>query len=231
MITLTSISTGITSLVFFLIGLRVFFSWRKTRLPEMKFFSIFLISFGFQQLFFSLGTGPASGNPTLSNLLWLIAHIFMFIGISYFIRFPIRTKFPNLETVIFRVTILYSIIGMLVLFYSLPEVEPFLLEGGVYNWKVPAKAGATIGIFTITCLLLAFAIFIDGFRKARQKATKMRSLFLALGILVFLIAGPLHNFVTTPLSNLLADAALIVGPLLMFLGLYLSKVFVPKQKL
>ncbi len=219
MITITSIITGITSLFFLLSGLGVYVSWRKKKMPLLKFFTIFLVSFGIQQMFFALGTGPFSEDPLISNWLWAIAHIFMFIGISYFIRFPLRIRFPNLEKTIFKLAAFLSIIGMLILFYSIPKLEPYLLENGIYNWKVPPLAGATIGIFTTVSLLLSFGIFVAEGRKVQDKSLKTRAWLVALGILVFLIGGPMHNFITTPFMNFLADFLLIIGSLLMLTGI------------
>lgn len=230
MLTITAISTGITSILFFVGGVSVYSSWRRTKQPDIKFFSIFLISFGFQQLFFSLGTGPASDSPVISNWLWAIAHIFMFIGISYFLRFPVRIRFPRLEKLIFKITIFYSIIGSLIIFYSIPKVEPFLLENGVYNWKVPPLAGATIGIFTTVCLLLSLVIFARGYWEVEDRILKARSLILSLGLLIFLIAGPLHNFITTPLLNVVACSSLVIGSFLMVLGVYLPRLFPSQQQ-
>ena len=222
MITITSIITGITSLFFLLSGLRTYVSWRKQKNLLLKFFTIFLIFFGIQQMFFALGTGPFSGDPLISNWLWAIAHIFMFIAISYFIRFPIRLRFPHLEETIFKLAIFFSIIGIMIIFYSIPEVEPYLLENGIYNWKVPPLAGATIGIFTTISLLFSFGIFVAEGRKVQDKPLKIRSWLIALGILVFLIGGPMHNFITTSFLNFLADFLLIAGSLLMLTGVYWS---------
>jgi len=225
MITITFISTGITSFLFFLTAAGVYAAWRKQKASSVYYFLIFLISFGFQQLFFSLGTGPAAKNPLLSNLFWAAAHIFMFLGISYFLRFPVSIRFPRLEKIVFRLTILYSVIGMPILFFSIPQVEPFLLESGVYNWKVPALAGVTIGIFTTVCLLFAFGIFVSGAIRVKEGILRVRSIFLALGVLIFLIGGPMHNFVSTPMLNFMADASLIVGSMFLLLGIFAPKFF------
>lgn len=174
-------------------------------------------------MFLSLGSGLFSKDPTTSNWLWWISHIFMFIAISYFIRFPIKLRFPQKEKLIFKLAISYSIIGIAILFYNISIVEPFLLDNGVYNWKVPPIAGATIGIFTTICLLASFGIFIAEGRRVGKKILKLRAWLIAAGILIFLIGGPMHNFVKTPTLNFLADFSLVFGVFLMVLGIYTSK--------
>jgi hypothetical protein len=229
MITVTFISTSLTSLFFLLAGISVYVSWRKQRNTLLKFFAIFLILFGVQQLFFALGTGPAALNPEVSNWLWAIAHIFMFIAISYFLRFALHLRLPSLEKPIFFLTILYSIIGIVVLFYNAPNLEPFLLENGVYNWQVPALAGAVIGIFTTVCLVFSLVVFVIDGSKVGDRVLKLRSFLIAAGILVFLVGGPMHNFVRTPLLNFLADAFIIIGAISMVIGVYSRKIFKTKN--
>lgn len=230
MLTITSVSTGITSLLFFLGGIRLYFSWRKSRTPLLKFFTIFLLAFGFQQLFFSLGTGILSLSMSVNGWLWGIAHVFMFIGISYFIRFPLSVRLRRFEKVIFRIAAVYSVIGAVALFWHVPKLEGHLMENGVYIFVVPAAAGAVIGIFTTICLLLSFGIFVAEGIKLQQGNLKARALLLALGILVFLVGGPMHNFVKTPLLTFAADFSIIFGAALMVLGVYINQILATFKK-
>lgn len=225
MLTITFISTSITSLFFFISGYSVFLSWKKNRNDLSKFFAVFLLGFGFQQLSFAIATGPFANNPLASNWAWAIAHLFMFGAISYFLRFPMRLRFPKLEQPVWKATVLYSIVGTIILFLNIPKIKPFLLENGLYNWEVTPQAGAVIGIFTTACLLSSFLIFIMEGRKVQESALKARSYLLAAGILTFLIGGPLHNFVKTPAMSALADFMLILGSFLMTLGVYSRKIF------
>lgn len=224
MLTITSISTGITSLLFFLGGIRLYLSWYKTRTPLLKFFTIFLFSFGFQQLFFSLGTGIISLDISVNRWLWGVAHIFMFIGISYFIRFPLSIRFVRFEKTIFKIAIAFSIIGITIIFLNVPKVSGELMANGVYTFGVPSIAGATIGIFTTICLLLSFGIFVAQTIKLSDKISKIKSLLIAFGILVFLIGGPAHNFVKTPFLTFVVDLLIVAGAALMILGVYIKQI-------
>jgi len=228
MFTITFLITSMTSLFFLISGYTVLLSWKKHKNDLTKFFSIFLIGFGFQQAFFSLATGPLANTPG-SNWAWAYAHIFMFIAISYFLRFPVRLRMPHLEEPIWRATILYSIVGTIILFLNIPKIKPFLLYNGIYNWEVPPQAGAVIGIFTTACLLFSFLVFIAEGRRVKETTLKARSWLLATGILIFLIGGPMHNFVKTPFMNALADFLLILGALIMIAGVYSDKIFSPKR--
>ncbi|MDO8524299.1 MAG: hypothetical protein Q7R99_01560 [bacterium] len=225
MLTITSISTSFVSLFFLLTGTKVYYSWQKEKSPLLKFFSIFLFSFGFQQLFFSLGSGLLSSSSQINVILWAIAHIFMFIGISYFILLPVSLKIPRFEKLIFKVAIVLSIVGIAIIFLNIPNTSTQLLSNNVYLFIVPAMSGAAIGIFTTVCLVFSFVILLIASGKVKDKLFKARALLLAFGVLIFLIGGPMHNFVKGPAMTFLADILIIIGAFLMVLGVYIPKLF------
>mgnify|MGYP001610326663 FL=1 len=191
----------------------------------MKFFVIFLLSFGFQQLFFSLGSGLVSSSSQVNVMLWAVAHIFMFIGISYFILLPVSLKIPRLEKLIFRIAIGLSVIGIAIIFLNTPITRGELLPNNVYQFIVPAMSGAVIGIFTTICLIFSFIVILSGSRQTKNRLLKARALFLAFGVLIFLIGGPMHNFVKGPGMTFLADILIVIGAFLMVLGVYIPKIF------
>lgn len=231
MFTITTTSTGLASLIFFALGLTLYsFREKERKSEELKLFTIFLFSFGFQQALFSLGSGLFADNPATSNLLWAIAHVFMFIGISYLLRFSIRAKYPDQEKKVFILTIIASVIGETILILNRGAVQPFLLDNGIYNWKVPPLSGATIGIFTIFCLLFSFWIFVSNIKALPTRVLKFRSLTMAAAILMFFIGGPIHNFVTTPLVNFIADGLLVGSVIIMAVGIYLPKIVIYLNK-
>lgn len=160
----------------------------------------------------------------MNGWLWGIAHIFMFIGISYFIRFPLNIRLIRFEKLFFKIAVALSIVGIIVIFLNVPKVEGSLMANGVYTFVVPAMAGAVIGIFTTICLLLSFGIFVAETIKLQDNASKIKSLLIALGILVFLIGGPAHNFVKTPFLTFVVDLLIVAGAALMALGVYFKKI-------
>ncbi|MEK9153736.1 MAG: hypothetical protein AAB723_04025 [Patescibacteria group bacterium] len=225
MLTITSISTSFVSLFFLLVGSKVYYSWRKEKSPLLKFFAIFLLSFGFQQLFFSLGAGLVSSSSQINVMFWAAAHIFMFIGISYFILLPVNLRIPRWEKLIFKIVIGLSVAGLAIIILNIPATQGQLLANNVYLFIVPAMSGAVIGIFTTVCLVFSFFILFSASRRAQDKLLKARALFIAFGILVFLSGGPMHNFVKGPGLTFLADILIIIGAFLMILGVYIPKIF------
>ncbi len=225
MLTITSISTGITSLFFFVAGAKVYLSWQKEKTALLKFFMVFLLAFGVQQLFFSLAAGLVSLSSQTNVILWAVAHIFMFIGISYFILLPVSLRIPRLEKLIFKMAVVLSAIGIVVIFLNIPSTKVQLLSNNVYLFIVPAVSGATIGIFTTICLIFSFFVLLSGSRKTKDKLLKARALLIAFGVLIFLSGGPMHNFVKGPGLTFLADILIIIGAFLMILGVYIPKLF------
>ena len=226
MLTITSISTGLTSLIFLLCGVHLYFSWKKKKEDILlRVFMVLLLSIGFQQMFFSLGSGLFVRDVLASNVSWWMAHIFMFLGLGYFVRFPLRVKFPEKERMILKIVIIYSVIGATILLFHVPQIVPLFMENAVFNWQVPALAGATIGIFSTLIALFSLYVFLSETCKVETKILKFRSLFLALGIFVYYVGGPVHNFVMTPLMMFVACSLLVFGALIMMLGIYLPKIF------
>lgn len=132
---------------------------------------------------------------------------------------------PHLEKLIFRIAIGLSVVGIAVIFLNTPITRGELLPNNVYLFIVPAMSGAVIGIFTTICLVFSFIVILGGSRQAKDKLLKARALFLAFGVLVFLIGGPMHNFVKGPGMTFLADILIIIGAFLMVLGVYIPKIF------
>lgn len=224
MFTITSLSTTFTSLIFFSFGVYLYFTWRRKEEIFLEYLTVFLLSIGFQQMFFALGSSVFANNFFASNFSWWTAHIFMFLGMTYFVRLPLTIKFPKKEKTILRVVIIYSTVGAIVLFSQIFKVRPVLFANNAFNWRVPGLAGGTIGIFTSLVSLFSVYVFLSEIRKLKNKILKLRSLFLALGILVYYIGGPVHNFVTTPLLSIFADSLLVSGGLIILLGIFFHQI-------
>ncbi len=230
MLTITAISTAISSIIFFISGLYTFSRWKKNKNLLLKVFTIFLLSVGFQQLSFFLGSGLFVGDVIASNSFWWLAHLFMFAGVGYLFRIPVRVKFPKYEKTILNIVGVYSVIGSLILFFNIPNIEQIFISENLFNWGVPPMAGAVIGIFTTIIALSSIYIFArEGF-SYKNKVLKYRSFLLALGIFIYFTGGPIHNFIDSPFMLFLAGSLLILGAIVMITGLFLPKIFKDKER-
>ncbi|MDO8424708.1 MAG: hypothetical protein Q7S70_02090, partial [bacterium] len=163
MLTFTSISTGLTSIFYFLAGLTALRSWLKNKFYLSGYFVIFLIAFGFQQLSFSLASGLISLDVRVNAWFWAIAHVFMFISLCYFIRVPLRMSFPRLEKLIFKISLVYAAIGSLIIFLNVPQVTAKLESNGVYLFKVPTASIMVIVSFTTLAMLFSAITLLRAF--------------------------------------------------------------------
>lgn len=229
MFSYTSLSTGITSLFFFIAGLQVISSWLKTKSALVKYFAIFLFSFSLQQLFFSLGTGFLTLNITINSYLWAGAHIFMFVSISYFIRIPLHAYSVRLEKIVFILSLAYAAIGSAVLFLNVSNVGGYLAENRIYIYEVPSLSIAVIVIFTTITLLFAAVSFIYSAIKTKERFVRWRAIFITIGIFIYLTAGPAHNLTKSPILTFFACSLLVVSTLFMITGVYIYRIL-PKPQ-
>src|SRR3989344_3388227 len=230
MLTFTSISTGLTSLFYFLAGFTALRAWLKNKYNLSGYFVIFLLAFGFQQMFFSLASGSVSLDAKVNVWLWAIAHLFMFISLCYFIRVPLKMSFPRLEKLIFKASLLYSAIGLAVLFMNAPQVTAQLEANGVYLFKVPLMSTLVIVIFTTLTMVFSAATLLKAFFKNELSLVyRLRGLILGAGMIVYLTSGPAHNLIRSPKGTILVDALLILAGLLFIIGVFLPKIIKDKE--
>lgn len=223
--TLTTIATGITSAIFLISGCRVWSVYKKERSPFALFLSGFFLFFFLQQLFFFLGTGLLTDDPGINSILWVIAHVFMFAGISVFIRLPLRIKFPKIEKKVFLSAVTYSILGSLFLLYSAPGVDPKVLESNIFFFEVPTVPGAVIGIFTTISLIFALYVFITEMVRIKDdRKSRLKLGLLSLGTFLFLVGGPMHNFVHGPVMLIIADSMIVLGALTLLAGIEAGRI-------
>ena len=224
MITLISITTIISGVVYLSSGFPVFLSWKKKKEFLLKTFATFLLSIGFQMVFLTLGLAVFFDNPLMSNISWWIAHIFMLVGTASLLLLPIRIRLPTKEKLLRKIIISYIVIGGLILLLNLPKVELFTVDN-VINWRVPGLSIAVIVLFASSASLFSVYVFISESFGIESRPMKLRSIFLGSGILVFFIGGPMHNFVTNSGIAAVAASLSVSGALLIMAGLYLPRIF------
>ena len=225
MITLISITTIISGVVYLSSGFSVFLSWKKNKEDFLlKTFTTFLLSIGFQMFFLTLGLAVFFNNPLMSNISWWIAHIFMLVGTASLLLLPIRIRLATKEKLVRKIIISYIIIGGLILLLNLPKVELFTVDN-VINWRVPGLNVAVIVLFASLASIFSVYVFISESFRIKRKAMKFRSIFLGLGILTFFIGGPMHNFVTNLQIAVVAALLSVLGGFFIITGVYLPQIY------
>lgn len=222
---ITAISTAITALAFYFASAKIHQVWikNKKRNKSLNYFYLFLFYFGTTQVFFSLATG-AIGYYATNIWFWAIAHVFMFLALISFVRFIANIQAYKKEKIVVNLAIVYSIIGIIVVFYNAQFVNAYLALNGVYIMKVPDMAGAVIGIINAIIFIPSIIIFFLEGKKAQDKKVKTKSYVLSFGILLFFLGGPMHNFVTTPTLTFIVDFLIVAGASTMALAIYFNEI-------
>ena len=161
----------------------------------------------------------------MSNISWWIAHIFLLVGMGSLLLFPVSIKFPAKEKLVKKITISYLVIGGLILLLNLRKVELFTTSDNILNWHVPGLSVAVIVVFASAVSLFSAYVFISQSFGIENRLMKLRSIFLGLGILVFFIGGPMHNFVTNSAMAVAAASLSILGVFLILAGIYTPIIF------
>lgn len=224
-ITLISLTTIISGVTFLMSGFYIFLSWRKNKGEILlKTFTMFLLSMTFQMFFLTLGLAVFSDNPSMSNISWWIAHIFMMIATGNLLILPTRIKFPTKERLVKKIVILYVLIGGLILLLNLQNVELFRTPENIINWRVPALSSVVIAGYATVVSLFSVYVFLKESFKTQDTVMKYRLILLSLGILTFFVGGPMHNFISDVGIASIAASLSVFGVILILLGVYLPQI-------
>jgi len=225
MITLISITTTISGLICLTSGFYVFLKWKKEGGILLQTFAMFLLSIGLQMVCLTIGLAVFFDNNSMSILFWWIGHMFLLLAMSQLIILPVRIKFPSKENLVRKISISYVIVGGLVLLLNLSNIKLFRSPDNIINWDVPGLNIAVIFIAAGVSMIFSVYVFITESLKIEDRLTKLKSLFLGIGILSFFIGGPLHNFVTNLGMAIIAASLSILGVLFLLIGIYIPVIF------
>ncbi len=196
-------------LVCFLISLKLIYNlFTKGKSNFTMYFLMFFLSFTVFFIFFVAPFFLYHGNiPAFNqdmNLYYAIAHIFLYIGFSFLVVLVVDTFniLKKYEWIIFILGLIFGTIISIVNFTHQGNAHLDLLQG-IVVFNPPQIIGILIGIFSILSLGLSGFIFFRYGLKLSGIARK-RSLIIALGILLLMIAGPMNDNVSTPSLALVA---------------------------
>ncbi len=226
MISIISLVTSISALVFLSSGLYIYFVWRRKKEDDflLKTFIIFFLGMGNQMVFLTLGLVLFHDISQVSSTFWWIAHVFLFVSSSSLLLLVVKIKAPAKEKIAKKVTIIYPIFAAGVLLFFLPQVEIYRAAENIINWRVPVVSIITISIYVGSIGLYASFVFITEAFRSKEPLTKIRSLLLGTGILLFFIGGPHHNVADNFFLAIIAAVFSVLGGILMVSGVYLKRI-------
>lgn len=214
------VSMAITAGVMLIGGRIIYGAFSKTREKIYLYFALSFLGYGIMHIFLTVGAYFSGINPQVAGIMYSISHVFLFFSIALFLRVPFKLIWFQKERFGFYVVLGLALIGSILLFVNTMPI-PIATPQGLTAWNIPASTAKIVAILTTLMLLFGIILFVLSARRAKKKVHKIRGYLLALGVLVFLIAGPTHNFVRTTAGILFADALTPIGALIMLVGIYL----------
>lgn len=230
MATISIISMAITAGVMFVGGKIIYSAFSKTRERLYLYFALSFLGYGIMHIFLTVGAYFSGINPQIAGIMYSISHVFLFFSIALFLRVPFKLIWLQKERFGFYVVLGLAFLGSILLFVNTMPT-PIATPQGLTAWNIPPSTARIVATLTTMMLLFGLILFVLSARRAEKKIYKMRGYLLALGVLVFLIAGPTHNFVRTTAGILFADALTPIGALIMLVGIYLPHTKKEQKKL
>lgn len=218
MATASIISMGITALVMLLGGRIIYNAFSRTGDNIYLWFSLSFLGYGIMHIFLALGAYFSGINSSTAGAMYVVAHVLLFFSISLFLRVPLKLFLPQKEKLIFYIALIFASLASVLLFTDIPA--PQATPQGFTAWNIPSRIARVVGTFTTVMLFAGFILFILTGRKTQEKIYKIRAFLLALGVLVFLTAGPAHNFAKNLEAQVFADILTPIGAIIMFGGIY-----------
>jgi hypothetical protein len=217
------LSMGIISTFCFLSFLLTYSSYKKIKNSLLFYFSLLFLGLGLMHLLLTIGAFLASFNSQLAGIFYLIAHWILFFTIATFINFPISLYSTRLMKIFLTIFLLLASISSFLISFNIPS--PTVSSSNLVFWNVPFTTSKIIGSYAAILFILTTLLFFFSFIKAAEKIYKLRFLMFILGFLIFLIAGPSHNFAKNEIQYFLADFLTPLGSLVILLGIYLPRIF------
>jgi hypothetical protein len=160
--------------------------------------------------------------PVAMGWGYAVANVFLLLSLSHLSRMAVQIM-PQLAHRERLVQIIWGLLNavMLVLnikFVALANQPGFDPVTGVTQFHIPAFLGPILGTISLIAYVPGIVLFIIA--AVRERGDKrIRSILLALGMLIIMVAGPLHAVAATWQIFVLADTLNIISLALMASGI------------
>lgn len=197
-------------------------SFRESGVETLGYFSRF---FGLFALFMFVMGAPFLVPEVLSGVqlgaFYIFGHLFLYGSLAFLVLVPLQIYRPGLKVYGFWLTLLGGgVVSFVnVLFWNRPVVE----KGVVLN-NVGFPVGPLIGVLVALTMLSAGVFFVKQ-AWSRSGLDRWKFLFLALGMVLITVGGPLHDNAVSVWGYVVADVLTVAGLLFTLSGVYVEWVF------
>ncbi len=157
---------------------------------------------------------------------FLTAHIFLFLATGYFVMVTTFFFKAGWHRVFFWVFLLLSLAVMVVggLRPTLPVYYP---DTGITNWNIDLLFGTLTSILFLVVLIPSSLFFFYQGIRTRDRIIRIRSIWIAFGLALLLIAAATYYTAATVTMSLLSDLFSLSAFLSIFIGVYYKRVPTP----
>lgn len=198
-------------------------SYKESGTVTLDYFSKFFGSFSMFMFIQGLpALIPKSLTSTQLGSFYIFGHIFLYASFMFLVLVPLHIYRPDFKKYGFWGAALGGAIVTFVniLNWTMPEIQNNIV---LFNVGVPV--GPMIGILDIITMVLIGAVFFGYTAWNREGRERVKFALLSISLIVITIGGPLHDNATSLAMYAAADVITLTGLILMFMGIYIEKVY------
>ncbi len=206
-----------------------FCAWRIYRSYKMdppntvlSYFATAYFFLIFAYFAFSLPRLLAPHNAQAIGIGFIVAHAFLFLATAYFVMVTTFFFKTGLHRVLFWIFLTLSL-GVLIvgiIRFHEPFYDP---TTGLTNWNIDEIFGTLTSVLLLLVLVPSSLFFFYQGMRTRDRVIRVRSIWIAFGISLLLIAAATYYSAGTQLMVLVSDFFSLSAFLSIFIGVYYKR--------
>ena len=188
----------------------------------IKFFATGYFFIIFAYVSFSLPRLIVPDNSLAIGVGFLIAHVFLFLSTAYFVKVTTFFFKSDVHKLFFWIFIILAA-GALAIGVIRFQEPIYDSATGITNWNMdPLFSTVTSILFLLVLVPSSLFFFYQGI-KTREKIVRIRSIWIAFGLALLLVAAATYYTATTQLLALVSDILSFSSFLSVFIGVYYKR--------
>lgn len=211
------------SIICFFCALRLYRSHQKEGQDKVieyfyKAYTAMVVAY----LFFSLPRLILPDDSFLLGAGFILAHVFLFLAAAYFLTITIYFIKPKLHRAFFWIFLVLAL-GAITLSIINLNYPVYDRSTGITNWNIDPSVGIVFTIlFALVLVPCAIFYYYQGL-KSQDKIVKVRSLLIATGLILLMVAAYTYYSAETQLKSLVSDLFSFTALLTIFFGVYYKR--------
>jgi len=211
------------SIICFFCALRLYRSYQKEDQDKViEFFYKGYTAMVLAYLFFSLPRLFWPRDSFLMGAGFILAHVFLFLAAAYFLTITVYFIKPNLRRVLFWIFLALALgaITLSVINLNYPVYDS---STGITNWNINPTVGIVFTILFALVLIPCSIFFYFQGVKSQSRFVRIRSLLIATGLILLMVAAYTYYSADTQLKAFISDLFSFAALLTIFFGVYYKR--------